>query len=284
MPRPRRVVPSPLVLHLNARGSRSGSRSGRGPGPAKAPRPRPDASTGADDRRGAPPPARPGRTGIRRVLRDNGLSLVLVMLFLLCWVGQSVAGHRAFNNEQREHAQPEVGYSAYLGSAHFWEASSENWESEFLQMFFYVMLTALLYQRGSAESKKLDQPEPVDRDPRARRNDPDAPWPVRRGGLVLKLYEHSLSLAFFLFFATSISLHALAGADEYNEDQAAHGEPTAVSALRYALTSRFWFESFQNWQSEFLAIAAMVVFSIFLRQRGSPESKPVDSPHGETGQ
>ncbi len=220
---------------------------------------------------------------MRRVFRENGLSIVLVTLFALFWVGQSIAGHRAYANEQREHGAAAVGYGAYLGTSHFWEATAENWESEFLQMVAYVLLTALLYQKGSAESKKLDEPEPVDRDPRARRPPPDAPWPVRRGGVVLKLYEHSLSLAFLLLFLISIALHAVGGAGEYSAEQAAHGEPDRVSALQYAATSRFWFESFQNWQSEFLALTAMVVASIFLCQRGSPESKPVDSPHRETG-
>jgi hypothetical protein len=106
---------------------------------------------------------------------------------------------------------------------------------------------------------------------------------VRRGGLVLKLYEYSLSLAFLLLFLISITLHAVAGAADYNQEQSAHGELSAVTPIQYAATSRFWFESMQNWQSEFLAIAAVVVLSIFLRQRGSPESKPVDSPHAETG-
>lgn len=219
---------------------------------------------------------------MRRVLRENGLSIVLLSLFLLFWVGQSVVGHREHNSEQGEHMQPEVPYLAYLQSNHFWEATAENWESEFFQMYGYVILTAFLYQKGSSESKKPNEPEPVDRDPRRskRRN---APWPVRRGGLVLKLYENSLSLAFLLFFLLSIILHAVAGAGVYNDDQAAHGQPGNLSFLQYAGTSRFWFESFQNWQSEFLAIAAMVVLSIFLRQRGSPESKPVDSANDETG-
>jgi hypothetical protein len=219
---------------------------------------------------------------MRRVLRENGLSLVLMSLFLLFWLGQSVVGHREHNSEQREHMQPEVAYFTYLQSAHFWEATAENWESEFFQMFGYVILTAFLYQKGSSESKKPDEPEPVDRDPR-RHKRKDAPWPVHRGGLVLKLYENSLSLAFLLFFLVSITMHAVAGAGVYNDEQAAHGHPEHLSFLQYAGTSRFWFESFQNWQSEFLAIAAMVSFSIFLRQRGSPESKPVDSPHDATG-
>jgi hypothetical protein len=220
---------------------------------------------------------------MRRLLRENGLSIVLVLLWLVFWIGQSVAGHREYNSDQREHAQPEVTFASYLRSAHFWEATAENWESEFFQMFGYVVLTAMLFQKGSVESKKPDEPEPVDREPRASRRKRDAPWPVRRGGVILKLYEHSLSLAFLLFFLISITMHAIAGAAEYNEEQASHGEQSSFSTLQYARTSRFWFESFQNWQSEFLAIASMVVLSIFLRQRGSPESKPVDSPHSETG-
>jgi hypothetical protein len=124
---------------------------------------------------------------MRRVLRENGLSLVLVTLFLLFWAGQSLVGHREYNNDQQEHRQPEVSYGSYLRSAHFWEATAENWESEFFQMFGYVILTAVLYQKGSSESKKLDETEPVDREPRKRQGR-KVPWPVRQGGWVLKLY------------------------------------------------------------------------------------------------
>ena len=220
---------------------------------------------------------------MRRVFRENGLSIVLTALFLIFWAGQSVAGHREHNSEQREHGQPEVGFGSYLRSAHFWEATAENWESEFLQMFGYVILTVFLFQKGSAESKDPEKREPVDRHPRAGRTKPDAPGPVRQGGPILKLYENSLSLAFLLLFLISITLHAVGGTAEYNEEQSQHGESGKLSVLQYAGTSRFWFESMQNWQSEFLALASMVVLSIFLRQRGSPESKPVDSPHSETG-
>jgi hypothetical protein len=221
---------------------------------------------------------------MRRVFRENGLTIVLTLLFLIFWAGQSVAGHREHNSEQREHGQPEVGFGSYLRSAHFWEATAENWESEFFQMFGYVILTAFLFQKGSLESKDPEKKAPVDRDPRESRNQRNAPWPVRKGGLVLKLYEHSLSLAFLLFFLISITFHAVAGAAEYNQEQSAHGETGNLSVLQYAGSSRFWFESFQNWQSEFLAIASMVVLSIFLRQRGSAESKPVDAPHDQTGE
>jgi hypothetical protein len=206
----------------------------------------------------------------------------LLLLFLIFWAGQSVTGHRQYNADQEEHGRGVISYANYLQSSHFWEATAENWESEFFQMFGYVILTAILYQKGSAESKRPGEPEKVDREPRNRKGR-RVPWPVRRGGWVLRLYEHSLSLGFLLFFAVSISMHALAGARQYDEEQIAHHQAGSLTVLQYAGTSRFWFESLQNWQSEFLAILAMVVLSIFLRQRGSPESKPVDAPHDQTG-
>jgi hypothetical protein len=150
-------------------------------------------------------------------------------------------------------------------------------------MFAYVLLTAYLYQRGSSESKDPDKEEAVDRDPRLSKNKKDAPWPVRRGGFVLKLYENSLCIAFTILFLLSFYLHAVGGAGEYNQDQELHGRPERVTTFSYMGTSRFWFESFQNWQSEFMALAAMVYLTIWLRQRGSPESKPVDAPHSQTG-
>jgi hypothetical protein len=221
---------------------------------------------------------------MRRILRENGLSIVwLGMFFVTLIFGQTVFGHREYNSDQREHGQPEVSYAEYLSTPHFLEATMENWESEFLQMFLFVALTAFLYQKGSAESKKLDEEEPVDRDPRLSKNKKDAPWPVRKGGVILTLYEYSLSLAFLLLFLICFFLHAAGGAREYNQDQREHGATEQVSTLGYMATSRFWFESLQNWQSEFLAVGSMVVLSIWLRQRGSPESKPVDSPHSETG-
>ena len=221
---------------------------------------------------------------MKRFLRENGLSLVWLGLFFVTFsAGQSYAGFLENNSDLREHNKPEITYTAYLTSPHFLEATMENWESEFLQMFLFVALTAFLYQKGSAESKKLDEPEASDRDPRKSRNKKDAPWPVRQGGIVLKLYENSLSLAFFLLFAISFLLHAASGAGEYNQDQQLHAAGEQVTTFGYLATSRFWFESLQNWQSEFLAVGMMVVLSIWLRQRGSPESKPVDAPHSQTG-
>ena len=169
-----------------------------------------------------------------------------------------------------------------MRTAHFGEATFENWESEFLQMGSYVLLTVALRQRGSSESKKLEGEDPVDEDPANHRNDPDAPWPVRRGGIALTLYKNSLSIAFIVMFLLSWWLHAVTGARSFGADQIAHGS-TAVSTWGYMHRATFWFESFQNWQSEFLAVASIVVLSIFLRQEGSPESKPVHAPHSQTG-
>jgi hypothetical protein len=219
---------------------------------------------------------------MKQTLRKHGLSITMFGLFLFIQLGLSLVGKQQYNNERADHGQPAITYIDYLASAAFMEATMENWESEFFQMFAYVILTAFLYQQGSAESKKLDAAEPVDRDPRESRNKEDVPWPVWKGNIVLKLYENSLSIALFLLFAISFTFHALSGARLHSEQELQHGGE-AVSVIQYLATSQFWFECFQNWQSEFFSIAVLVVLSIFLRQRGSPESKPVDSPHTSTG-
>lgn len=220
---------------------------------------------------------------MRRILRENGLSIAMLILFLCALAGQSVTGYQQYNEGQKDHGQSVISYTEYLSSGHFVEAIFENWESEFLQMGMYVLLTAYLYQKGSPESKKLSEKEAVDSPPeKSKRRRKDAPWPVRRGGFILKLYENSLCLALLLLFLLSFALHAAGGAKEYSQDQLQHGGQ-AVSMIQYLGTSRFWFESFQNWQSEFLSVGVLVVLSIFLRQKGSPESKPVDAPHSKTG-
>lgn len=222
---------------------------------------------------------------MRRFLRNQGLSLVVFSTFLLFLVGQSIAGHLQHNEDLREHGQPPIPYTQYLGSSHFLEATMENWESEFLQMFAFVVLTAFLFQKGSLESKDPDKTETVDRDPRLAKKRRNVPWPVKKGGLILTIYEYSLSLAFLLLFVTSFVLHAVGGAAEYNQEHRKHGlRQQEVSVVEFMGTSQFWFESLQNWQSEFLAVGSMVVLSIFLRQRWSAESKPVDAPHSETGE
>ena len=219
---------------------------------------------------------------LRRIWHDHGLSIVLVILFLVTLGGQTLTGWRAHNHDQREHGEAAIGLSEYLTSGHFGEAVFENFESEFLQMAFYVLLTAFLFQRGSSESKRPDVVELVDLDPRDSPQKEQAPWPVRKGGFVLTVYENSLSIAFSLLLLASFVMHGVTGRAAYNEEQLAHGGET-LSTTEYMGTAQFWFESFQNWQSEFLALVAMVVLSIFLRQRGSPESKPVDAPLWETG-
>lgn len=213
--------------------------------------------------------------------RNNGLSITLFVLFAGTLVGQTIAGHRYHNDEQRQHGQPAIGYVEYLKSPALLEATTENWESEFLQMAFYVVLTAFLFQKGSAESKDPEKKESVDRKPDPTRA--GAPRPVRRGGFALVLYSNSLSLALFALFVLSFVLHGVSGAKDYAEEQRDHGAAEEVTTLQYMRTSRFWFESLQNWQSEFLAVLAIVVLSIFLRQKGSPESKPVDAAHSDTG-
>ena len=177
-------------------------------------------------------------------------------------------------------SRPLLTWNEYLRSGEFLSATMENWESEFLQMAVYVAFTIFLFQRGSSESKGLDGPEKVDRKPSASR--PHAPWPVRRGGLALAVYQHSLTLAFVVLFLGSFALHAVGSLRATHEKQIERSEPP-IAAGEYWTGPRFWFEAFQNWQSEFLAIGSMVVLSIFLRQRGSPESKPVDAPHHATG-
>ena len=217
-----------------------------------------------------------------QIWRENGLSIVLAGLFFAFLAAQSVTGHRVEVDESLEHGDDPPSYGEYITGGAFVEATFENWESEFLQMAAYVVLTISLRQKGSAESKKLHGKEKVDADPRLAKDKEGAPWPVRRGGVALKLYEHSLGIAFGLLFLMSFLAHASGGAADYSQEQLHHGG-APVSTLQYLGKARFWFESFQNWQSEFLAVASIVVLSVFLRQRGSPESKPVAAPNSETG-
>ena len=219
---------------------------------------------------------------MRTWLRDRGLTLVLMSMFAVALVGQVGTGLAEYNAERRADGQPQVTLGNYLRTGHPGEALFENWESEFLQMGVFVLLTTFLVQKGSPESRRPDVKELVDIDPRDFAGDPAAPWPVRRGGWILRVYEHSLGLAFILLFLISWTGHALGGYAEYAADQTAHHQPSPAFT-DYLTSARFWFESFQNWQSEFLAIAAMVWLAVYLRQRWSPESKPVHAPHAETG-
>jgi hypothetical protein len=217
---------------------------------------------------------------MKMVLRNNGLSLTFFVLFIIALVGQVFSGLAEYNQEMQQEGGQQAGLTQYLTSGHFIQSTFENWESEFLQMALFVVLTIFLYQKGSSESKDPEGgEEEVDREPVAKK---EAPWPVRSGGFILKMYKHSLSLMLFLFFALSFLLHWYGSLKDYNEEQALKNEPVE-SAMQYLGNSRLWFESFQNWQSEFLSVFAIIVMSIFLREKGSPQSKSVDAPHGETG-
>ncbi|GAB3859757.1 hypothetical protein GCM10028822_36830 [Hymenobacter terrigena] len=215
-----------------------------------------------------------------RFLYENSLTIIILLFTVGALAGQFVTGWHDYNDELQEMKLAPLSAGQYFHSGHFLEATFENWESEFLQMALYVLLTVWLRQRGSSESKKLYEEDEVDAEPDPSKK--DAPWPVRQGGLVLKLYKSSLSLAFFVLFLGAFFLHARGGAEVYSIEQV-HDGKSAVSLWEYMGTSRFWFESLQNWQSEFLSILSIVGLSIFLRQHGSPESKPVDAAHHETG-
>jgi hypothetical protein len=219
---------------------------------------------------------------MRTWVKERGLLLANAGLFLVFYGGMILSGAASYSADQIAHGQPAGTVLEYLSTGDFVEATFENWESEFLQMAMYVVLTVFLFQKGSSESKSLGKAAPQNQDPRAATIKDSTPWPVKRGGLVLKLYEHSLSILLLLLFLASFSLHAAGGAAAYSDEQQSHGQP-AVTLLQYLGTSRFWFESFQNWQSEFLAVAVLVGASVYLREKGSPESKAVAEPHYETG-
>lgn len=205
----------------------------------------------------------------------NSLSIVLISLMLICLLGQFLTGWNTQNKELLEEGNATLSLSEYVYSGHFIQATFENWESEFLQMMIYVLLTISLRQKGSSESKSLEEKEDVDKEPVPH---PKAPWPVKKGGIWLKMYKHSLSIAFAILFLLSFALHFYGSLKEYNTEQISKEKPV-ITAFDYITESRFWFESFQNWQSEFLAVFSLVILSIWLREKGSPESKPVDMAH-----
>lgn len=218
---------------------------------------------------------------MKKFFYHNSLSIVFLLLFIGAFIGQIFFGIEEYNKELLESGGHAVTMSNYLTTGHFIEATFENWESEFLQMALLVWLTIFLKQKGSSESKGFDGDEAVDREPSAQRK--GAPWPVKKGGIWLYLYKNSLTISLFLLFFASFILHFYGSLKDENTMNILKGNPT-VSIMDYCKESRFWFESFQNWQSEFLSVFAIIVLSIFLRQKGSSQSKPVDAPHSETGE
>lgn len=209
--------------------------------------------------------------------KRNSLTIVLAACMLAALGGQFVTGHSVHNDERRELGAPPIGMLDYVQSGHFVSATFENWESEFLQMAMYVLLSVVLRQKGSAESRPMDSSQEEDRIEAGR-----TPWAVRAGGAWKALYGHSLAIAFGVLFLVSFALHLDGSWRSENAERLLKGEPS-ISFANYARGAEFWFESFQNWQSEFLAVASLVVLTIWLRQKDSPQSKPLAAPHSQTG-
>lgn len=218
---------------------------------------------------------------MKQFFKNNGLSIVFFFLFVITIFLQATNGVKEYNKEIMEEGQQQVSLRQYLTTGNFIEAVFENWESEFLQMALFVSLTMFLYQKGSSESKDPEkEKEEVDREPNPRKK--NVPWPVTKGGLILSIYKHSLCYILFLLFILSFCLHWYGSLEEFNQQQILKGLPTE-SASNYLGNSKLWTESFENWQSEFLSVFTIVLLSVWFRQKGSPQSKPVDAPHSETG-
>jgi hypothetical protein len=218
-----------------------------------------------------------------RFLRENSLSVFFFGIFLVTLVGQSLAGRRAFTAEQAAHDEPTVSWTRYLVSSDFGGAVMENWQSEFLQFTLFILATVWLVQKGSNESKPLDEAG-VESKQKQRLEGyapENAPLWAKVRGWRSWVFQNSLLLATTAIFLASWGAQSLTNRTQFNQEQVAHEEAT-LSWAEYVRSADFWERSLQNWQSEFLAVGTMVVFTIFLRQRGSPESKPVGAPHDET--
>jgi hypothetical protein len=221
---------------------------------------------------------------VRSWIRDQSLSLFFLALFAIALAGQSVAGWQSHNEQLLEHDSPAISYARYLVSSAFGQAVMENWQSEYLQFVTFIMATIWLVQRGSNESKQIsdigtesDEKQKVG--PHAQQNSPR--W-AKVGGWRTTLYSNSLVLVMLMIFFGSWFAQSMTGWTEYNSDQRDHDQST-VSWAGYVTRPDFWESTLQNWQSEFLAVGTMAAYTIYLRQRGSPESKPVGAPHEETG-
>ncbi|MEU4420599.1 DUF6766 family protein [Actinoplanes sp. NPDC024001] len=221
---------------------------------------------------------------MRRFVRENSLGLVFGTLFLIVLVGQAFAGHADFNHRQIASGMEPIPLGRYLTSASFAADVAENWQSEYLQFFLYIFLTVWLVQKGSPESKKLGE-EGLESDEKqkvGRYATEDSPSWARAGGMRRALLSNSLGLVMGLLFLGSWLTQSIAGMAAFNEEQLRDLQDP-VSWAAYLTEPDFWNRTLQNWQSELLAVASMVILSIYLRQRGSPESKPVGSAHDSTG-
>ena len=217
-------------------------------------------------------------------LRSNGLSIFFLVIFLAALAGQSYAGWRAYNADAHDHEESGISYTRYLTSSSFGQAVTENWQSEYLQFVLYIMATIWFVQRGSPESKRWrDRGRQSEEDQElgdsAR---PDSPALARHaGGLGRLLYSNSLLVWMGVIWLASWFGQSVTGWSAYNSEQLGHGE-NGTNWIGYIGTSDFWESTLQNWQSEFLAVGSMAIFAVYLRQRGSPEAKPVGAPHDET--
>ena len=226
------------------------------------------------------------RSGVRRFVFENSLSLFFFAIFIAALAGQAIAGHSLYNQEQLSHGEHGVTFLRYLTTSHFGNAVMENWQSEYLQFALFAFLTVWLVQKGSPESKELDKTgtETKKEQKIGRYADADSPLWARVGGLRTALYSNSLIIVMAAIFIGSWFAQSVTGWSDFNDEQALHGEPRA-SWLSYVGSSTFWEATLQNWQSEFLAVGSFAVLAIYLRQRGSPESKPVGAPTKDaTGQ
>jgi hypothetical protein len=226
---------------------------------------------------------------MRRFMRDNGLALFFLVLFLGSLGGQAIAGHNLYNEQETEHAQllhqkPEtISLGRYVTSSSYAQAVAENWQSEYLQFMLFIIATIWLVQRGSTESK-LPGREGLESDKDQKLGEhvtDDSPSWARARGLRRRIYSQSLLVVMALIFFGSWFAQAVSGWSVYNQDAMAHKQPT-ISWVSYLGSSDFWQDTLQNWQSEFLAIGSVAIFTVYLRSRGSAQSKPVGSPHGET--
>nr|WP_294860612.1 DUF6766 family protein [uncultured Fluviicola sp.] len=214
-------------------------------------------------------------------LKRNALSITFLFLMICSLSGQIYTGWNDHNDFLETYGKPATSIGTYLVSGHFLQATFENWESEFLQMALLVVLTIFMKQEGSSESRPMeDEPKDKDGECEPLKN---SPWSVKKGGLVLLFYKNSLSIVLVLLFLLSFGLHWYGSFLNFNEQQSLEGLPL-TTCFAYLGHSKFWFESFQNWQSEFLSIFAIVFLSIYLRQAGSSQSKKVNAPHSETGE
>ena len=218
-----------------------------------------------------------------RKVGDHALSLFFGVLFLGSLVGQSLFGLAEFNEEQLSHDAPPVSYLDFITSSEFIVDVAENWQSEYLQFFVFIIATIWLVQRGSTESKKPgDDGIGTDKEQFiGRYAKEDSPAWAKVGGWREVIYSNSLLIVMGAIFVLSWLAQSLAGTVVFNQEQAEHGQPP-VDWLTYVASPDFWNRTLQNWQSEFLAVGSMIAFTIYLRQRGSPQSKPVGTPHEET--